>query len=188
MSVGRFAAARCRARVVVATLLLVAALGVLAAPAGAHAAVLKRGSHGAAVVRLQRKLRIDADGVFGRATVRAVRRFQRRRGLAVDGIVGPQTAAALRLVLARVTRGRHDHHGGVHLPALLARIARCESGGNPRAVSANGTYRGKYQFDRQTWHSIGGHGDPARAPERVQDRLALRLYRRRGTSPWPACG
>jgi hypothetical protein len=68
------------------------------------------------------------------------------------------------------------------------RIARCESGGNPRAVSANGTYRGKYQFDRQTWHSIGGHGDPAHAPERVQDRLALRLYRQRGTSPWPACG
>ena len=68
------------------------------------------------------------------------------------------------------------------------RIAQCESGGNPRAVSSDGTYRGKYQFDRQTWHAMGGHGDPARASEAEQDRRALALYRDRGTSPWPACG
>ena len=31
--------------------------------------------------------------------------------------------------------------------AALDRIAQCESGGDPRAVSASGQYRGKYQFD-----------------------------------------
>ena len=31
-------------------------------------------------------------------------------------------------------------------------------------------------------------GDPADAPEWLQDRLALKLYRLRGTSPWPNCG
>jgi hypothetical protein len=34
---------------------------------------------------------------------------------------------------------------------------------------------------------MGGSGDPARASEATQDRLAMALYRARGTSPWPAC-
>ncbi|HET6447864.1 MAG TPA: transglycosylase family protein [Conexibacter sp.] len=67
-------------------------------------------------------------------------------------------------------------------------MAQCESSGDPRAVSAGGTYRGKYQFDRGTWRAMGGHGDPAHASEAEQDRRALALYRSRGTSPWPACG
>jgi hypothetical protein len=71
---------------------------------------------------------------------------------------------------------------------MLQRIAECESGGNPRAVSADGTYRGKYQFSRDTWRRLGGKGDPADAPESVQDRLALKLYRQSGTAPWPSCG
>lgn len=76
----------------------------------------------------------------------------------------------------------------VRLPAILKRIARCESGGDPTAVSAGGTYRGKYQFDRGTWRSMGGSGDPAQASEAEQDRRALKLYRAAGTTPWPVCG
>jgi len=76
----------------------------------------------------------------------------------------------------------------IKLPAILKRIAECESGSNPRAVSSNGLYRGKYQFHRSTWRSMGGSGDPARASEREQDRRALRLYRQQGTAPWPVCG
>ncbi len=72
--------------------------------------------------------------------------------------------------------------------AHLQAIARCESGGNPRAVSANGLYRGKYQFDLRTWASVGGRGDPAAAPEREQDHRAMLLYQRRGAQPWPVCG
>lgn len=74
------------------------------------------------------------------------------------------------------------------LRGVLARIAQCESGGDPRAVSAGGTYRGKYQFDRQTWASVGGRGDPAAAPEAEQDKRAAILYERRGPQPWPVCG
>lgn len=76
----------------------------------------------------------------------------------------------------------------VKLPAILKRIALCESGGDPRAISSGGTYRGKYQFDRGTWRSMGGSGDPARASEAEQDRRALKLYRAAGTAPWPVCG
>jgi hypothetical protein len=69
----------------------------------------------------------------------------------------------------------------------LEAIAACESGGDPSAVSADGTYRGKYQFDRSTWTSVGGSGDPAAAPEAEQDRRAALLYRRTGGSAWPNC-
>jgi hypothetical protein len=70
----------------------------------------------------------------------------------------------------------------------LASIAACESGGDPGAVDPSGTYRGKYQFDTQTWASVGGSGDPATAPEREQDYRAALLYSQSGSSPWPVCG
>jgi soluble lytic murein transglycosylase-like protein len=72
--------------------------------------------------------------------------------------------------------------------ATLDSIAACESGGNPAAVSPDGTYRGKYQFDYGTWASVGGSGDPAAAPAAEQDYRAAVLYSRAGSSPWPICG
>jgi hypothetical protein len=70
----------------------------------------------------------------------------------------------------------------------LEKIAECESHGNPRSVSSDGTHRGKYQFDRRTWKSNGGTGDPAKASELEQDLRAAALYRAAGTNPWPNCG
>jgi peptidoglycan hydrolase-like protein with peptidoglycan-binding domain len=173
-----------RTALVPALLLALACAALLATPAVADAETLKRGSRGPAVVQLQQQLHIPADGVFGPQTARAVRRFQARKGLVVDGIVGPQTARALGLGFVE---GRTAAGGRTRIPPVLARIAQCESGGNPRAVSADGTYRGKYQFSRQTWRAMGGHGDPARASEAEQDRRALALLRARGTAPWPSC-
>ena len=72
--------------------------------------------------------------------------------------------------------------------ATLDAIAHCESRGDPAAVSADGVHRGKYQFDRQTWASVGGSGDPAAAPEAEQDRRAAALMARAGANPWPVCG
>ena len=66
--------------------------------------LLRRGSKGAAVRRLQSGLRetfpayagrLSVDGDFGPATERVVREFQTRSGLRADGVVGPATRAAL---------------------------------------------------------------------------------------------
>jgi hypothetical protein len=72
--------------------------------------------------------------------------------------------------------------------ATLDAIAACESGGDPTAVSSDGSYRGKYQFDYGTWESVGGTGDPAAASESEQDYRAALLYTSAGSSPWPVCG
>jgi soluble lytic murein transglycosylase-like protein len=183
-----------------AALLAVAAAALLAAVAvpaladpgasawgGASASsevIVKRGDRGSAVRSIQRKLRIPADGIFGPQTERAVKRFQSRHDLVPDGIVGPLTRRALGLQPFSASSVRRT---SVTLPLVLRRIAQCESGGNPRAISPGGTYRGKYQFSRTTWRNLGGTGDPAAAPEWLQDRLALKLYRRAGTAPWPNC-
>jgi len=143
---------------------------------------------------LQQKLGVKADGVYGSKTRAAVKRFQRSHGLAVDGVAGPQTLAALGATTPASSKGAPDaapSGAGATVPvadATLERIAQCESGGNPTAVSADGTYRGKYQFDRTTWKQIGGDGDPADATEAEQDRIAAKLFAQRGTAPWPNCG
>jgi uncharacterized protein YabE (DUF348 family) len=69
-----------------------------------------------------------------------------------------------------------------------AAVAKCESGGNPGAVSSTGKYRGLYQFSTQTWRSVGGAGDPAAASAAEQTRRAQMLYERSGAGQWPHCG
>ncbi|MGH2841749.1 MAG: transglycosylase family protein, partial [Solirubrobacteraceae bacterium] len=137
----------------------------------------------ATIKAAQTALGVEADGIIGPKTRRAIRRFQRKQDLVVDGILGPQTLRALGVDIRRASAARAD--GSVR--AVLERIAECESGGDPEAVSASGRYRGKYQFDRRTWRSVGGKGDPAKASEAEQDRRALKLYRRDGATPWPNC-
>jgi peptidoglycan hydrolase-like protein with peptidoglycan-binding domain len=55
----------------------------------------KTGMRGPAVVQLQRKLGVTADGVYGAAKLEAVNRTQKRSGLNTDGIVGPATWKAI---------------------------------------------------------------------------------------------
>jgi hypothetical protein len=158
------------------------AAGALAAAGGGASAgspVLSPGDQGPAVAALQQALHVPADGIYGPVTRRAVLTFQRTHGLSpATGEAGPRTLTALGL---RLTAGASS------VSPALERIAECESGGDPEAVSAGGRYRGKYQFDRATWQSLGGSGDPAAAPEEVQDRMAARLLQRSGSSAWPNC-
>lgn len=88
-----------------------AGAGVSAAKAGAgtdmfaqpaaYAAVLKQGARGGEVKEVQRRLKNwgyylgNVDGIYGPATVKAVKSFQKKNGLSADGICGKATYAAL---------------------------------------------------------------------------------------------
>jgi hypothetical protein len=99
--------------------------------------------------------------------------------LATDGSTGGSSAP----------RSKEASHKRRHvkLPKVMKKIAICESGDNPRAISPSGKYRGKWQFAMETWHDWGGKGDPAKASEYKQDKIAMKLYRAEGTKPWPEC-
>jgi hypothetical protein len=85
-----------------------------------------------------------------------------------------------------------DGNNEAPLTAKEARVQRCESGGNPLAVSPTGKYRGHWQFDQQTWDSVADPHrqgvDPIDAPAGIQRRYMRRLHARRGWQPWPECG
>jgi uncharacterized protein YabE (DUF348 family) len=68
-----------------------------------------------------------------------------------------------------------------------AALAKCESGGNPRAVNSRGGYYGLYQFSLSTWASVGGSGNPIDASADEQTARAQTLYARSGAGQW-GCG
>jgi uncharacterized protein YabE (DUF348 family) len=67
-----------------------------------------------------------------------------------------------------------------------AALAKCESGGNPRAVNPAGYY-GLYQFALATWRSVGGSGNPIDASADEQTARAQALYKKGGAGQW-GCG
>ena len=59
--------------------------------------LLKQGTRGDAVKKLQEKLGVTADGQFGPGTEKAVRDYQQKNGLVTDGAAGPATLAHMKL-------------------------------------------------------------------------------------------
>jgi peptidoglycan hydrolase-like protein with peptidoglycan-binding domain len=64
--------------------------------------LLKTGTSGEAVKKLQQALGVTADGEFGPGTERAVREYQQKNGLTADGLAGPETLARMR-IYAQIT-------------------------------------------------------------------------------------
>jgi hypothetical protein len=93
-------------------------------------------------------------------------------------------AASLRAA----ARDRAETRALASVPSQLKAIAKCESSGNPRAIGGGGAYRGLLQFDLQTWHSVGGKGDPIDASPAEQYKRGAILYARSGAGQWPVCG
>lgn len=111
------------------------ALALLIWTAG-EAATYKQGSTGAEVRTIQDKLKRwgyydgAVDGVFGSGTRRAVVKFQQKNGLQADGIVGTETLRALGM---NVSGGSGGTTSGEHDVALLARVISAEARGEPYA-------------------------------------------------------
>jgi hypothetical protein len=91
------------------------------------------------------------------------------------------------------TTGTGDEPPAGDMPAVMERIAGCESGSGPyspgsyTAQNPRSSASGRYQFIDSTWQSLDAAGDYERAvhaPPAVQDAAALELYRRSGTAPW----
>jgi peptidoglycan hydrolase-like protein with peptidoglycan-binding domain len=183
-----------RSRRLLTTLLLVLATAfsvtgtVVPAEASGRSSyiVLTPGDRGGRVVTLQRYLHVRQTGYFGPVTRRAVLRWQANHHRHRTGLVGKKlwraASGSSRRSAAPASRGG-DRVSRLHWGAL----ARCESGGNPRAVNPSGYY-GLYQFSPATWRSVGGRGLPSRASAREQTARAQALFRRAGSSPWPVCG
>jgi len=57
--------------------------------------LLMNGSTGETVKKVQKAVGVDADGMYGPATAKAVHAFQSGNGLIADGVVGPDTLAKL---------------------------------------------------------------------------------------------
>lgn len=123
----------------------------------------------------------------------------------VDGKLVKRTALRSKLVVAPVagkrevgtkSRPSSSSGSGSSTPATgggkasglnWAALAKCESGGNPRAVSASGTYYGLFQFSLSTWRAMGGSGLPSDASPAEQLQRAQALQARSGWGQWPAC-
>lgn len=66
-------------------------------------------------------------------------------------------------------------------------LAGCETGYKYNNPNTGNGYYGYFQFDLQTWQSVGGPGYPHYHSYETQKSYAQELQARRGWSPWPYC-
>jgi len=73
------------------------------------------------------------------------------------------------------------------MPTWVANVFACirhyESRDHWTDDTGNGYY-GAYQFNLETWQSVGGTGLPSAASPHVQTEMAYRLWQQRGFEPW----
>jgi hypothetical protein len=97
----------------------------------------------------------------------------------------PSTAPAQSVALRRLRSATTVADHGLD---RFDRLAMCESGGDPTAVSPSGRYRGAFQFSLATWQSAGGTGDPVDVSYAEQKRIAIAWVDVVDPSTqWPVC-
>ena len=70
--------------------------------------VLRLGSKGEEVEKLQKSLNLISDGDFGKGTENAVKEFQSKSGLVSDGVVGPVTWSKLGFKIKKTSIEQKD--------------------------------------------------------------------------------
>jgi hypothetical protein len=161
-------------------------VGAPAADAGVKAHAASKRSD---IRKLQRKVGVAADGVFGPATERAVKRWQRRHGLTADGIVGPQTRAAMGLGAGPILKRRHSGGGRRSSRSGSARHHRSHRGGGVRAlqrivgVPADGVFGPATESAVRRWqrrHGLAADGVVGPQTRRAMGLGSGRTLKRRG--------
>ncbi|MEP6760008.1 MAG: resuscitation-promoting factor, partial [Sporichthyaceae bacterium] len=131
--------------------------------------------------RIVKKGKVGARVVTWKRTYLDGKLNSRRR---LSDRVAVQSVTQIVLVGTKARPKNNPEADGLNWAAL----ARCESGGNPKAYSSAGPYYGLYQFSASTWHSVGGTGVPTDHVASEQTYRAQILYRRSGAGQWPVCG
>ncbi|WP_430815289.1 peptidoglycan recognition protein family protein [Carboxylicivirga sp. RSCT41] len=124
--------------------------------------LLKKGSKGAEVKKLQQALNIDNDGIFGKDTEAAVKIFQQENNLVVDGIAGPNTLKLINELSAST-----DISEKVYTPYQDLRVHKYFL---PKGEYKEGPTSKEYLFLHHTagWHTpyktIAGWANDERGP------------------------
>ncbi len=117
----------------IALLMLVTLLSVLLLIQPVSAAVYRQGDSGSTVKTIQTKLKrwgyytSSVDGIYGTATVNAVKYFQSSNGLTPDGVAGTSTLKAMGISTTSSSGGSNS---SVDV-GLLAKVISAEARGEP---------------------------------------------------------
>lgn len=77
--------------------------------------------------------------------------------------------------------------GSVYDDASAGSVASCESGGDPSAVDASGTYHGAYQFDDPTFQAASGLSGSASDYDMATQTAAFQAWYPAHPEAWPNC-
>jgi hypothetical protein len=94
--------------------------------------LLKKGSRGADVKRLQSFLGLTADGIFGPGTEAAVKKWQTENGLTADGIVGPKTWAKMEPTSTDASENIHQTKEGLAIETHFLPKGEYKEGPTPK--------------------------------------------------------
>jgi membrane protein involved in colicin uptake len=122
----------------------------------------------------------EAERVIAEQVAAAEAEKARERAAAAKAAAAAKRAAQER---ARASRSAPANVGG----DVWGALARCESGGNPRAVGGGGRYFGAFQFDLSSWRGAGMSGNPIDYSYGDQLAAAKRWQAKAGWGAWPHC-
>jgi len=99
--------------------------------------LLKQGTRGDTVKKLQEKLNVPADGQFGSGTEKALREYQQKNGLVADGLAGSATLAQMKLfkeITADTVKSSQIPASAVLDAPGVAKAATADTGAGLRSI------------------------------------------------------
>jgi hypothetical protein len=99
-----------------------------------------------------------------------------------------EVADSLRRLRAMATPPTPAQAAPVVTPATSSSTTTTTTTSSATTGPSSAGYCGAYQFDQQTWQSVGMSGSACGASPAQQDAAAQKLYAERGSAPWPVCG